>query len=131
MPGIVGLITKMPRGQAEAELLRMVGALGHESFYTTGTWVDESLGVYAGWVARAGSFCDGLPLRNETGDTVLLFSGEEFPEPGTPQRLRERGHSLGPCSTCSGDFETSGIVSSDPGLSNNKRVTPHLFRSRS
>jgi asparagine synthase (glutamine-hydrolysing) len=92
MPGIVGLITKMPRPQAEAELLRMVEALRHESFYVTGTWIDESLGVYAGWVARKGSFSDGMPLRNEKDDVVLIFAGEEFPEPGTAQALRQQGH---------------------------------------
>ena len=42
----LGLLTKMPRDQAELELLRMVATLRHESFYTVGTWIDESLGVY-------------------------------------------------------------------------------------
>jgi asparagine synthase (glutamine-hydrolysing) len=92
MPGIVGLITKIPRPQAEAQLLRMVESLRHESFYVTGTWIDEDLGVYVGWVARKGSFSDGMPLRNERDELVLVFAGEEFPEPGTVSRLRERGH---------------------------------------
>lgn len=52
MPGITGLITKMPRARAEESLSRMVGALCHEKFYETGTWIDESLGVYVGWVVR-------------------------------------------------------------------------------
>ena len=52
MPGIVGLITRIPRQQAEPRLLRMVERLQHESFYVTGTWSDEGLGVYVGWVAR-------------------------------------------------------------------------------
>lgn len=94
MPGIVGLITRMPREQAERELLQMIEALRHETFYVTGMWVEESLGVYVGWVARKNSFSDGMPLRNERGDVVLTFSGEEFPEPGTAQRLKERGHEL-------------------------------------
>src|SRR5208282_819869 len=94
MPGIVGIITKMPRGWAEPQLLRMVEALRHESFYETGTRLDESLGVYAGWVARKDSFSDGMPVRNEQGNIDLIFSGEEFPEPVTASRLRERGHSL-------------------------------------
>ena len=94
MPGIVGLITRMPREEAERELLQMVGVLCHEDFYVTGMWADESLGVYVGWIARKGSFSDGMPLRNERGDVVLVFSGEEFPEPGTAQRLKERGHKL-------------------------------------
>ena len=72
----------------------MVEAVRHESFYTTGTWTDESLGVYVGWAARKNSFADGMPLCNERGDVVLAFSGEEYPEPGTARRLKERGHSL-------------------------------------
>ena len=94
MPGIVGLVTRMPRKRAEPELLRMVEALRHENFYVTGMWVDESLGVYAGWAVRKDSFCDGMPLWNERGDVSLVFSGEEFPEPGTTRRLKERGHEL-------------------------------------
>jgi asparagine synthase (glutamine-hydrolysing) len=94
MPGIVGLITKMPRDWAETQLLRMVKSICHESFYNTGTWIDESMGIYVGWAVRKNSFSDGMPLRNEQRDVTLIFSGEEFPEPGTPQRLRERGHSV-------------------------------------
>jgi len=72
----------------------MVEALQHESFYVSGTWVEESMGVYVGWIVREDSFCDGMPLRNERGDVVLVFSGEDYPEPGTARRLRERGHEL-------------------------------------
>jgi asparagine synthase (glutamine-hydrolysing) len=79
MPGIVGLITKMPRQRAEAQLRQMVGAIRHESFYETGTWCDESLGVYVGWAARKGSFCSGMPLQSERTDVTLVFSGEEYP----------------------------------------------------
>jgi asparagine synthase (glutamine-hydrolysing) len=35
-----------------------------------------------------------MPLRNERSDVCLTFSGEDFPEPGTVARLRERGHSV-------------------------------------
>ncbi len=94
MPGIVGLVTKLPRERAEAQLNRMVEALRHESFYTTGTWINEAAGIYLGWVARKGSFSDGMPIFNEQKNVCLVFSGEEFPEPGTAQRLRERGHTI-------------------------------------
>ncbi len=94
MPGIVGLITKMPRQRAEAELLRMVEALCHEAFYSTGTCIDESLGLYVGWSALEGSFSDGMPLANEQGDISLVFSGEEYPESGTARSLADRGHSF-------------------------------------
>src|ERR1035437_290818 len=92
MPGIAGLITKKPQQHAVLRLTRMVESLRHESFYTTGTWIDESSGVYVGWVGRNGSFSDGMPLKNERGDVVLAFSGEEFPEPGTAQRLKAKEH---------------------------------------
>jgi len=74
----------------------MLERLRHEPFYATGTWIDEALGVYVGWTVRKGSFADGMPLRNERGDVVLVFSGEEFPEPDTARRLTERGHALDP-----------------------------------
>ena len=96
MPGIVGLITRLPREWAEPQLCRMLETLRHETFYTSGVWIDEDHGVYAGWVARQGSFADGMPLRNEAGDVTLVFSGEEFPEPGIPTTLRERGHRVAP-----------------------------------
>lgn len=92
MPGIVGLITHMPRERAEQELLRMVAAIRHESFYETGTWIDEPSGVYVGWAARKNSFSDGMPVRNEQGDVVLVFSGEDYPEPATVANLKKRGH---------------------------------------
>src|SRR5882762_7030291 len=92
MPGSVGLITRMPRKQAERELLRMIDTLRHEKFQTTGTWIDESVGVYVGWSVLKESFADVMPRWNERGDVNLVFSGEEFPEPGTTRRLKERGH---------------------------------------
>jgi len=94
MPGIVGLITKMTREDAEQQLIRMVEALCHEEFYVAGTFGDESLGIYVGWVARRGSFSDGMPLRNERGEVTLIFQGEEFAEPGIAQRLQGRGHQM-------------------------------------
>ncbi|PWT70885.1 MAG: hypothetical protein C5B60_11635 [Chloroflexi bacterium] len=94
MPGIVGLVTKMPRKEAELALSRMMAVLCHENFYVTGTWMDETLGVYVGWVARKDSFCDGMPLRNERGDVVLVFSGEDFSAPSTLDRIRKAGHSF-------------------------------------
>lgn len=96
MPGLVGLITGMPRQWAETQLLQMLETLRHESFYVTGTWMDDSLGVYVGWVARQGSFDRCMPLRNERGDVTLVFSGEEFPEPKMIPTLRERGHAVAP-----------------------------------
>lgn len=94
MPGIVGLISARPRASVEPELLGMLRAVCHDSFYRTGTWVDESLGVYIGWTALPGSFSDGMPLRNEREDVSLVFAGEEYADPQTRDRLRSRGHAI-------------------------------------
>jgi asparagine synthase (glutamine-hydrolysing) len=95
MPGIVGLITNMSSERAKQHLACMVQCVCHESFYATGTWTDEPLGVYVGWTAHANPSTDPMPLRNERGDAVLVFSGEDYPEPETATRLKEQGHSLG------------------------------------
>lgn len=89
MPGIVGLITKQSRTDASAQVLRMVNAICHEAFYVSGTWADESLGVYVGWTAIKGAFSDAMPLRNGRGDVALVFSGEEYSNPQTNGRLRD------------------------------------------
>jgi asparagine synthase (glutamine-hydrolysing) len=73
----------------------MLKAICHEPFYSAGTWVDESLGVYIGWTALEGSFSDGMPLRNEKGDFCVIFSGEEYSDLRTSQQRRIREHSLG------------------------------------
>src|SRR5882757_4996309 len=92
MPGIVGLITKLPRATAEPQLMKMLRSVNHEPFYSCGTWIDESLGVYVGWTALPGSFSEGMPLRNEREDICLIFSGEEYSERRTAHRSGQ-GHS--------------------------------------
>jgi len=94
MPGIVGIITKKSAKWAECQVVQMVQAQRHESFYTSGTWKDESMGIYVGWTAIQNSFSDGMPLTNEGADVCLVFSGEEYPESGTVERLLRRGHHL-------------------------------------
>lgn len=94
LPGIVGLISKVSCERAEAQLREMTAAIQHERFYRSGSWIDFEQGVYVGWSARQGSFAESMPIRNERGDVTLIFSGEEFPEPGLVTALKERGHSL-------------------------------------
>lgn len=92
MPGIVGLITELPRAVAEQQLFVMLTCLKHEPFYACGTWSDPEQGIYVGWVARRGSFADRMPVGNEDGEITLFFSGEEFPDPALKQALRQSGH---------------------------------------
>lgn len=94
MPGLVGIISKRPKSWAEDAVCTMLKTMLHEPFYTSGVWSDPSLGVYAGWVARSGSFAAEMPVQNERQDVTLLFSGEEFPEPGTVESLRTKGHEI-------------------------------------
>lgn len=94
MPGIVGLITKLPQEQAERQLRSMVKCLLHEDFYCSGTWSDSGQGVYAGWVARSGSFADSMPLHSERGDVTLIFSGEEYPDASVIDALKRSGHAV-------------------------------------
>src|SRR5579863_9625427 len=78
MPGIVGLITRLPRASAETQLRSMLKSVSYEPFYNSGTWIDESLGVYVAWTVMKGSFSDGMPLQTAAGDVSMIFSGEEF-----------------------------------------------------
>jgi len=94
LPGIVGLITKMPREHAERQLRKMTESICHESFYSIGTWSAPDQGIYVGWAARKGSFADGMPLHNENGQITLVFSGEEFPEQNLTSSLKKQGHSI-------------------------------------
>jgi asparagine synthase (glutamine-hydrolysing) len=78
MPGIVGLITKLPREQALRQVECMVQSLLHEAFYTSGIYSNECMGLYIGWVARKGSTFEQMPLRDKNNRATLIFSGEEF-----------------------------------------------------
>jgi asparagine synthase (glutamine-hydrolysing) len=90
MPGLVIISTRMPADSARAELSRMLAAMRHETFYNSGVWIDEELGLYVGWTAIAGSFSDGGPLVTERGDVVLLFSGEDYTAPSSRRRVAGR-----------------------------------------
>jgi asparagine synthase (glutamine-hydrolysing) len=81
MPGIVGLFTRMPRSQAERQVRRMMRSMQHHANYSSGTWSDESAGVYLGWTAARGSFAEGMPLESERGGVTCVFAGEDFRDP--------------------------------------------------
>jgi asparagine synthase (glutamine-hydrolysing) len=77
MPGIVGIISRMPREIAEEQMHRMVASMLHEPFYVSGTWADEDLGLYLGWVLREEPEVP-MPISDATGQNMLFFGGEEF-----------------------------------------------------
>ena len=94
MPGLVGIITKQPRAAACEQLERMIGSMLHETFYVHGRWLCEELGVYVGWVARAGSFASQMPVQNEARNLTLLFAGEELSSAEHGAGLRAQGHAF-------------------------------------
>ncbi len=93
MPGITGIIAKRFGEDQRAALGHMVKRMEHESFYVSGTHVDERLGIGVGWAGHRGSFSDCLPVWNEGKDVCLFFTGEHF---GEHQKviveLRAKGH---------------------------------------
>src|SRR5882757_1702042 len=101
MPGIVGLITKKRHQQAEAQLQQMVQALQHETFYETGTWINETAGIYVGWIIRDDASFAQPPIENARHDKALIFSGEEYSDPAKQDQsnlieLADRGNSTFP-----------------------------------
>jgi len=87
MPGIVGIISNCHKEQNKEDLDRMLRAMTLESYYKTGTYVNADLGLYAGWVCHEGAFSDCMPLMNREKDLVLLYTGENFADTSTINRL--------------------------------------------
>jgi asparagine synthase (glutamine-hydrolysing) len=92
MSGIVGIIDRDSRRQNPGELDLMLNCMLHESFYTSGTFVNQQLGLSVGWVTHAGSFSDCLPIWNEERSICLIFSGEDYQDRTGIERLRTKGH---------------------------------------
>jgi asparagine synthase (glutamine-hydrolysing) len=96
MPGIVGFIGRGSPEVKRDELHRMVQCMIHESFYSSGTYTNEEMGVWIGWVNRSGSFTDCMPVWNETRDVCLILSGENFADNSVIDGLAARGHQFDP-----------------------------------
>ena len=92
MPGIAGIISRQLSKKNEDDLNLMIGCMMHEPFYTSGAYINEQLGLYAGWVSHKGSFSDCMPVFNERKDQILLFSGENFADKEVTEQLKKRGH---------------------------------------
>jgi asparagine synthase (glutamine-hydrolysing) len=92
MPGITGIISKAPKEKKEKDLQLMVRSMLHESFYTSGTYTNDKIGIYAGWVCHEGSFSDCMPVWNEKKNAVLLFFGENFTDLELFDQLKANHH---------------------------------------
>jgi asparagine synthase (glutamine-hydrolysing) len=92
MPGIVGFVTSKILPEDKPMLDAMVKTMVHESFYTSGTLIEESLGVAVGWTVHADTFSDCQPIWNERRDICLIFTGEDFTDAPVVDALRAKGH---------------------------------------
>jgi len=93
MPGITGIIAKRFGEEQKAALQQMVKCMEHESFYVSGTHIDEHLGVGIGWASLQKTFSDCLPVWNERRDVCLFLTGEHFAEHQSELgELRAKGH---------------------------------------
>ena len=62
----------------------MLKTIDRESFYTSGTLVDDILGLHVGWTALKGSFSEKMPPYDPRKKVALVFSGEDYSYAGTP-----------------------------------------------
>lgn len=99
MPGLVGIIGNGSPRKHVHDLQQMMNCMNQESFYRSGSYVNEDLGVFVGWTCHQDSFSDCLPIINERKDVVLLFAGEHFSD-AVPraaaflQRYEDKGESF-------------------------------------
>ena len=130
MPGIVGLIGKLRREEGLRLVQQMLDALHYETFYVTGTYADDCLGLYIGWTAHPDSFCEGLPARSDDGKVALFFTGEVFPPIGETRNIPRVADLIQPYLTLGDRFygELNGTFSGLVADSHSNRVK--LFNDR-
>jgi len=92
MPGITGIIGNTPKEKNEKDLQGMVDSMLYESFYNSGTYTNDKLCVFAGWVCHQGSFSDCMPVWNEKKNLVLIFFGENFTDLELFDQLKAKHH---------------------------------------
>ena len=74
MPGIAGIIRKGTK-ENEEDLKLMIECMMHETFYTSGTYANDKVMLYVGWISHEGSFSDCMPVVNEKKDLILEYAG--------------------------------------------------------
>lgn len=96
MPGIAGIFSRQkPSAECERLVAVMTESMRHEEFYCSGTQAFQEAGIFAGWVAHAGSLAADQIFWNERHDVALVFSGECFLDATTRAELTRKGHDLG------------------------------------
>jgi asparagine synthase (glutamine-hydrolysing) len=78
MPGLVGIISKQQPENCERIVRTMLASMQYEEFYKSGLYSNADMSAYVGWTSHPNSFCDCLPVTNQTKDMILFFAGEVF-----------------------------------------------------
>jgi len=92
MPGITGIISKTSFLRNKQALNDMIHTMLHESFYSCGTYTDDTCGVCVGWVCHKDSFCDCMPIWNEKKNVLLIYFGENFTDLDLFDQLKAKHH---------------------------------------
>ena len=95
MPGIVGIIGVDQNGENSAVLEEMILCQLHEPSYTSGSYVNERLGLWIGWIGHEHALSTRNPIWNEAKDVCLIFSGEDFVDEAQISHLQKTGRKLG------------------------------------
>jgi asparagine synthase (glutamine-hydrolysing) len=72
----------------------MLASMQYESFYHSGIYAIEEMGICVGWIAHSNSSSGGRVFFNEQRDVALILSGECFVDPNICFELRRIGHKL-------------------------------------
>jgi len=91
MPGITGIIRKSRYHGIDDDLDLMIAALRHDPRSSSGTYVNESVGLWVGWVCHRESYSDCLPVVTEDMNVVIVFQGEHYLSRDQVNRLRRAG----------------------------------------
>ena len=78
MPGIAGMISRLPPADCEEKVKAMMKSMRYEDFYDSTTSFVPDVGVYAGLVGPEDSFTGRRSARSIRGDVTLMVSGEFF-----------------------------------------------------
>lgn len=92
MPGITGIIGQASQEKYKQDLRNMLNCMLHEPFYSSGTFINDDICVYAGWVCHKESFCDCMPVWNEKKNVALIFFGENFTDLELFDQLKAKHH---------------------------------------
>jgi len=66
----------------------MLATMQHEDFYHHGTYTNELMGIFSGWISHKNSFSDCMPLSHEQENVSIIFSGEAFIDLDTLNELK-------------------------------------------